>query len=302
VMVLPVLCAVVLILRIAFRSQPPRVKYAWVSFLSTLLVVSGVVTTIAGVLTVSFAPIPPLINTGLPELDERSQFPLLPSVKDLTSADVSSQLKPLVIVVSPTVRLWNRQESPSNTFGAGVLLHADHEGYLFATANHVLGKTVHVLVSTQAGIWARADVVAQQPQRDLALLWIARHSGSAQFTQPLAAAGDGANVFVIGHPEGLRYTLSTGIISGLRDDDIQISASVSPGNSGGPVYDGRGNLIGIVSSKFDHNRDANAENLNFAAKSDGFLQILSWSFRGSGQQRLQQYLDAVKQDALKKKD
>ena len=74
-MVLPVLCAVVLILRIAFRSQPPRVKYAWVSFLSTLLVVSGVVTTIAGVLTVSFVPIPPLINTGLPELDERSRSP-----------------------------------------------------------------------------------------------------------------------------------------------------------------------------------------------------------------------------------
>jgi S1-C subfamily serine protease len=302
VLVLPVLCAVAVILRIAFRSQPPRVKYAWVSFLSTLLVISGVATTIAGVLAVSFAPIPALVNTGLPELDERSQFPSLPSVKDLSSADVSSQLKALVIVVSPAVKLWNRQESPSNTFGAGVLLHADHEGYLFATANHVLGRAVHVLVSTRTGVWAKADVVGQQPQRDLALLWIARHSGSAQFAQPLAAASDGANVFVIGHPEGLTYTLSTGIISGLRDDEIQISASVSPGNSGGPVYDGRGNLIGIVSSKFDHNRDANAENLNFAAKTDGFLQDSRWSFRGAGQQRLDQYLDAVKRDSLKKKD
>ena len=96
--------------------------------------------------------------------------PLAPVGQGSDQCRCPSQLKPLVIVVSPTVRLWNRQESPSNTFGAGVLLHADHEGYLFATANHVLGKTVHVLVSTQAGIWARADVVAQQPQRDLALL------------------------------------------------------------------------------------------------------------------------------------
>jgi putative serine protease PepD len=302
VLVLPLLCAVVVILRIAFRSQPPRVKYAWVSFLSTLLVISGVTTTIAGVLTVSFAPLPALVNTGLPELDDRSQFPSLPSLKDLSSADVSSQLKALVIVVSPAVRLWNKQEGLSNTFGAGVLLHVDHDGYLFATANHVLGGSGHVLVSTQAGIWAKADVVGQQPQRDLALLWIARHSGSAQFAQPLATAGDGANVFVIGHPEGLRYTLSTGIISGLRDDDIQISASVSPGNSGGPVYDARGNLIGIVSSKFDHNRDANAENLNFAAKSEGFLQASRWTFHGAGQQLLEQYLDAVKRDALNKKD
>jgi S1-C subfamily serine protease len=297
VLVLPALCAVAVILRIAFRSQPPRVKYAWVSFLSTLLVISGLMTTVAGVLTFSFTPIPALVNTGLPELDERSQFPSLPSPRDLSSADVSAQLKPLVIVVSPAARLWNRQESASSTFGAGVLLHADRDGYLFATANHVVNTAEHVLVSTQAGVWAKADVVGRQTQRDLALLWMARDSGSAQFAQPLAAGSDGANIFVIGHPEGLRYTLSTGIVSGLREDALQISAAVSPGNSGGPVYDSRGNLIGIVSSKFDHNRDANAENLSFAAKAEGFLQSSGWSFRGTGQQRLEQYLQA-----LKKKD
>ena len=80
VLVLPVLCVVAVILRVAFRSQPPRVKYAWVSFLSTLLVVSGILTTVGTVLLVSFAPIPALVNTGLPELDERSQFPTLPSL------------------------------------------------------------------------------------------------------------------------------------------------------------------------------------------------------------------------------
>jgi S1-C subfamily serine protease len=302
VLVLPALCAVAVILRIAFRSQPPRVKYAWASFLSTLLVISGLLTTVAGVLTVSFAPIPALVNTGLPELDERSQFPSLPSPTNLSSADVSSELKPLVIVVSPAARLWNRQEIASSTFGAGVLLHADRDGYLFATANHVVNTAEHVLVSTQAGVWAKADVVGRQPQRDLALLWMARHSGSEQFAQPLAAGSDGANIFVIGHPEGLRYTLSTGIVSGLREDDLQISAPVSPGNSGGPVYDSRGNLIGIVSAKFDHNQDANAENLGFAAKAEGFLQNAGWNFHGAGQQRLEQYLDAVRKDALKKKD
>jgi S1-C subfamily serine protease len=302
VLVLPALCAVAVILRVAFRSQPPRVKYAWVSFLSTLLVVSGMLTTVGTVLLVSFAPIPALVNTGLPELDERSQFPTLPSSTDLSSSDVSAQLKPLVIVVSPAVRLWNRQEVAASSFGAGVLLHADKDGYLFATANHVVhdsglgstGATGHVLVATESGIWAKADVVGQSPQLDLALLWMARHSGSADFVQPLSAGRDGAEIFVIGHPEGLRYTLSTGIISGLRDDEVQISAAVSPGNSGGPVYDNRGNLIGIVSSKFDHNRDANAENLSFAAKADGLLRKSSWTFHGDGQQRLGRYLAAIK--------
>jgi S1-C subfamily serine protease len=302
VLVLPALCAVAVILRVAFRSQPPRVKYAWVSFLSTLLVVSGMLTTVGTVLLVSFAPIPALVNTGLPELDERSQFPTLPSSTDLSSSDVSAQLKPLVIVVSPAVRLWNRQEVAASSFGAGVLLHADKDGYLFATANHVVhdsglgssGATGHVLVATESGIWAKADVVGQSPQLDLALLWMARHSGSADFVQPLSAGRDGADIFVIGHPEGLRYTLSTGIISGLRDDEVQISAAVSPGNSGGPVYDNRGNLIGIVSSKFDHNRDATAEILSFAAKADGLLRKSSWTFHGDGQQRLGRYLAAIK--------
>jgi S1-C subfamily serine protease len=297
VVVLPVLCAVAVILRIAFRNQPPRVKYAWVSFLSTLLVVSGILTTAGTVLVVSFAPIPALVNTGLSDLDERTQFPALPSATDLSSADVSAQLKPLVIVVSPAVRLWNRQEVASNSFGAGVLLRADKDGYLFATANHVVhasGTAGHVLVATESGVWAKAEVVGRSPQLDLALLWMARHSGSADFVQPLSAGRDGAEIFVIGHPEGLRYTLSTGIISGLRDDELQISAAVSPGNSGGPVYDQNGNLVGIVSSKFDRNRDANAENLSFAAKADGLQQKSSWTFRGDGQQKLDRYLEAVK--------
>ena len=132
------------------------------------------------------------------------------------------------------------------------------------------------------------------------MLWMARHSGSADFVQPIAAGRDGADIFVIGHPEGLRYTLSTGIISGLRDDAVQISAAVSPGNSGGPVYDNRGNLVGIVSSKFDHNRDANAENLSFAAKADGFQQTSTGHFAAIGQKRLDQYLKAVSRNALKK--
>ncbi len=301
VLVLPVLCIVTIILRIAFRSETPRVKYAWVSFLSTLLVISGFLTVGAAVVMFSFVPIPAMVNTGLPELDERLQFPSLPSTTDLTSADISAKFKPLVIVVSPVARLWNHQEVASNAFGAGVLLEADKDGYLFATANHVtngerLGSDAtpeHAMVATATGMWASADVVAQAPNLDLALLWIPRNSKGANFVQPVGTAHDGADIFVIGHPEGLRYTLSTGIVSGLRDQSIQISAAVSPGNSGGPVYDNRGNLVGIVSSKFDHNRDSNAENLSFAAKADSFLQPANWVFHANGKERFDRYIQAA---------
>ncbi len=301
ILALPLLCVIAIVLRIAFRTQPPRVKYAWVSFLSTLLVISGFLTTVGTVLFFSLVPVPSMVNTGLPDLDERATYPALPSTTDLTGADISVDFKPLVVVISPAARFWNRQERPSAVFGAGVLLHANKDGYLFATANHIVNysgigsspRSGRVLVSTESGTWSKASVIANAPQLDLALLWVGRNAGSAEFDQPIAPPRDGENIFVIGHPEGLKFTLSTGIVSGLRGQSIQISAAVSPGNSGGPIYDNRGNLIGIVSSKFDNSQDPNAENLGFAAKANDILKESNWTFRGSGRKWLDEYVKAI---------
>ena len=300
-LVLPLLCIITVILRVAFRAQPPRDRNALTSFLSTLLVVSGLLTTVVFALVLSFVPVPAIVNTGLPELDERSDFPSLSANTVLSSADVSHELKPLVIVVSPTVTSWNHQESRSSSFGAGMLLEADKDGYLFATANHVVGKISsaeggspqHVMVTTSVGIWSNADVIATAVPLDIALLWVPRHSGSGSFTQPISKATDGEEVFVIGHPEGLKYTLSTGLISDLRDQIIQISAAISPGNSGGPVYDNHGSLLGIVSSKFDRNVDANGENLGFAAQAQMLRDPAHWVFYGDGRRKLDTYNKAL---------
>jgi S1-C subfamily serine protease len=93
---------------------------------------------------------------------------------------------------------------------------------------------------------------------------------------------DGATVFVIGHPEGLRFTLSTGIISRIDGDILQMSAPVSPGNSGGPVFDDKGELVGVVTSMVDRHMDPNAENLNFGVRASALLEQSSWDPRGSG--------------------
>jgi hypothetical protein len=303
VLALPVLCIVAVILRVAFRTQPPRVRGAMTSLLSTLLIVSGLLFTLGSVLAFTLVPVPAIVSTGLADLDEKTEFPVVSPNVVLSGADVSSKFKPLVIVVSPSVKRWHQQEeTASNSFGAGMLLEANKDGYLFATANHVAmhdatksgGKAPHVMVSTAAGIWSSADVIAQSEPLDMALLWVPRHSGKGEFIQPIVPAADGEPVFVIGHPEGLKYTLSTGLISGLRDPYIQISAAISPGNSGGPVYDTHGDLIGVVSSKFDHNRDANAENLGFAARAEMLREPSRWTFFGDGRKRLDTYLDDLK--------
>jgi S1-C subfamily serine protease len=83
---------------------------------------------------------------------------------------------------------------------------------------------------------------------------VPRDSGGGNFAEPIASSSDvtdGESVFVIGHPEGLRFTLSTGIISRTDSSTIQMSALVSPGNSGGPVFDDKGELVAIVTSMVD---------------------------------------------------
>src|SRR4051812_15990365 len=240
VLVLPLLCLVTIVLRAAMRRLPPRNRHAWTALLATLLIISGLLTSAATVVFFSIAPLPPLTEAGLSVLDDKDEFPALPSLVSMSARDVSEKLKPLVAVISPAQRSWlTRQWMPSASFGAGILLQANAEGYLFVTARHVIdGPTWQVahgsraLIAMASGVWGTADVVARHRTLDLRLLWVPRESGRGKFVQPLATSWptiEGENVFVIGHPEGLRFTLSTGIVSRLQGSVVQISAPVSPG-------------------------------------------------------------------------
>jgi S1-C subfamily serine protease len=305
VLVLPLLCVVAIVLRAAMRTLPPRNRHAWTALLTTLLIVSGLLTSVATVVFFSIAPLPPLTEPGLSVLDERDDFPSLPTSATMSARDVSEKLKPLVAIISPAQRSWvTHQWTPSASFGAGTLLQATPEGYLFVTARHVIDgaawRVAHgsrALIAMASGTWGGADVIARHRTLDLLLLWVPRESGSGKFVQPLAKSGpaiEGESVFVIGHPEGLRFTLSTGIVSRLQGSVIQISAPVSPGNSGGPVFDDRGELVGVVTSMVDRNGDPNAENLNFAVRADALMEDSGWEFEGGGHRRLSDY---VAQDA-----
>lgn len=302
VLVLPVLCLVAIVLRVAMRTLPPRTRHAWTSLLATSLIVSGMLTSVGTVILFSFSPMPSVVGNGLTELDEQSEFPKLPSANPLSAKDVSEKLKPLVAVISPARKAWfSNQEMPSASFGAGTLLQVNAEGYLFITARHVLDGSAtgnakggsRALITMASGAWGSADVIARHRSLDLLLLWVPRQTGTALFVQPVAKespAVEGENIFVIGHPEGLRFTLSTGIISRMHGSTIQISAPVSPGNSGGPVFDDRGDLVGIVTSMVDKQGDPNAENLNFAVRADALLDDANWEFSSFGRRHLTDYL------------
>jgi len=310
IVALPLLCLITLILRVAMRSLPPRTRHGWTAFLNTLLVASGLLTSLSAVAAFSLVPLPSLVSAGLAELDERTDFPRLPTVAAMSAKEVSEKLKPLVAVISPGQRSWlTHQELPSPSFGAGMLLQANREGYLFVTAHHVVDgpewkaarNVSRILIATTSGTWGAGDVIARHKQLDLALLWVPRDSGEGTFAEPIAKSGevaDGEPIFVIGHPEGLRFTLSTGIISRTDFSTIQMSAPVSPGNSGGPVFDDRGELVGIVTSMVDKHGDPNAENLNFAVRADALLDYAGWDFEKSGRKRLADYRGSASSGAV----
>ena len=157
------------------------------------------------------------------------------------------------------------------------------------TSHHVVDGCARVAVS-RAGASHDAGVQATDAAADLALLRASGPVGEAAAFSRSPRARLGEAVTVVGHP--LRGLLSTQLnvtsgnvsaLAGIGDDAqrLQITAPVQPGNRGGPLLDGAGNVIGVVVSKLDAVRTAELtgdipQNVNFAIKGAlvrGFLDI-----------------------------
>ena len=231
----------------------------------------------------------------------------------MSSVELSSTLKPLVLLASPAAKRWFQPTAGvSGLLGAAMILHSDSHGYLLATARHVAdgenwrSRTGQqkVMVSVGMNGWASAQVVGRHKHLDVALLWLERREGSAEFTQPVATYASvqmGEKIFVIGHPEGLNFSVSNGIVSRTPGNDVlQVSAPISPGNSGGPVYDEFGNLLGIVTSKVARSMEPEAENLNFAVSTDALLHESDWDFVSGGSAPKNLLADFVHQAKVRK--
>lgn len=109
-------------------------------------------------------------------------------------------------------------------------------------------------------------VVAIDRQRDLVILKVGGAAGRPLALGNSDAVQVGEPVFAVGNPQGLEGTFSQGIISGLRtvgqDRLLQLTAPISPGSSGGPVLNSRGEVIGVSVATYRE-----GQNLNFAIPS-----------------------------------
>lgn len=144
---------------------------------------------------------------------------------------------------------------------------------LVATSLHVVEGATGISVTLEGGQTIDgARVIAYDRERDLALL-----STPRLVVEPLGLASDlieqGADVLVLGHPEGLDFTLSQGIVSAVRELGeahlLQITAPISPGSSGGPVLDRHGRVVGVATAFLQE-----GQNLNFAVGAEHLRALL----------------------------
>jgi serine protease Do len=136
--------------------------------------------------------------------------------------------------------------------GSGFLIQG---GYV-VTNNHVVDSAKKMTVEFSDGRQVNATLVGTDPKTDLAVIKIdggnlppGLHWGDSTRARP------GDNVFAMGAPFGLGNTVTSGIVSargrslnGSYDDYIQVDAAINMGNSGGPLFDAGGNVIGVNSA------------------------------------------------------
>lgn len=180
------------------------------------------------------------------------------------------------------------ESKPTEWSGTGFAL----DGGYIVTNYHVVENAKNIVVLGIKGdsrIGYEATAIATDKINDLAVLKITDSRftgfGTIPYKIKTTLADVGEDVFVLGYPltltMGDELKLTTGVISsktGFQGDvaQYQISAPVQPGNSGGPLFDGKGNLIGIVSSKH-----LGTENVGYAIKTTYLMNLVESSLSSS---------------------
>ncbi|MBL7221610.1 MAG: trypsin-like peptidase domain-containing protein [Phycisphaerae bacterium] len=160
--------------------------------------------------------------------------------------------------------------------GTGSILH--ETGYVI-TNNHVVSHAARSQVALSNGKVYPYRIVAKLPYEDLALIKI----DAKESLRPvrLGRSNDlmlGEDVLAVGNSHGLGHTVTPGIVSGLNRPTgpaaaslqtgmIQTNAAVNPGNSGGPLFNALGEMIGVITLK------ATGENISFAIAVDRLREV-----------------------------
>ncbi|QDT36814.1 putative periplasmic serine endoprotease DegP-like precursor [Stratiformator vulcanicus] len=181
-------------------------------------------------------------------------------------AELAAEAKPSVVVVT-----YLDREGEVAGLGTGFVI--DKNG-LIATNRHVIGEARPIRVQLSDGTdYDVSEVHATARNADLAILKI-----DADDLKPLplgesSRVRPGETVVALGNPQGLKYSVVTGVLSGKRRIDeqpmLQLAMPIEPGNSGGPLLNTEGRVLGIVSIK-----SLVTPNLGFAIEIDALKPLI----------------------------
>lgn len=199
--------------------------------------------------------------------------------------DLFNRTNPSVVVI----RTLEKKVSPSAQnglvswpgLGSGVLISSDGK---ILTAAHVVQAADHVAVEFVDGKRISARVIASYPRADVAMLQL--DSAAPDVAPAKLADSDkmqvGDDVFIIGAPYGLSHSLtvghvsgrhtSKGTIAGSQVEAFQTDAAINQGNSGGPMFNMDGEVVGIVSQIVT--RSGGFEGVGFAVTSNVARKLL----------------------------
>lgn len=146
-----------------------------------------------------------------------------------------------------------RQRSVQQGSGSGFIISSD--GFII-TNNHVIENAVEISVSLSDGRRVSAALKGADPSTDIAVLKIYESNLKALAFADSDQLQAGQIAIAIGNPLGLQHTITAGVVSALGrtlrasdgrliDDVIQTDASLNPGNSGGPLVNSSGQVIGV---------------------------------------------------------
>jgi putative serine protease PepD len=194
-------------------------------------------------------------------LDARSTSPVLTTASTAPAPVVAGTVAAAAATAMPSTVDIQVPQSQGSDEGAGIILTADGN---VLTNNHVVaGATGPITVTLADGSRHTATVVGSSPSYDLAVLKIAGVSGLIPATLATGANPQvGQTVVAIGSPEGLTGTVTSGIVSALNRtvtvqadngaavvyNGLQTDAPINSGNSGGPLVNLQGQVVGIDSA------------------------------------------------------
>lgn len=186
----------------------------------------------------------------------------------------------VVTIYTANISTKNGKKQVAKGVGSGFLV----EDNQIITAAHVVEGAAHIEILFNDGKRIKGDVISSLKASDIALIKLQ----SPHPTAPVAVLADsdetaiGSEVFIIGSPFGISKTLSVGHLSGRMNrglmaggtpiEFLQTDTAINTGNSGGPMFNTKGEVIGIVS--FILTKSGGFEGIGFAASSNTARQAL----------------------------